>query len=243
MPGEELRDGGTRRRAAAAAALAGARVLCLVTGAALAKNLSGGKRGEKLTGTKRADTIKGKAGNDTLKGKGGNDALDGGGGNDTLTGGKGVDGQRGDHGDDTINAGDGRRDKTVYGGTGIDACFIDSTLELARVRSCETIRNAGGFPGRGPGPGQGLRVGIAEGLGCDPSQPSCHFDIQGDGGDGVGGDVTGVGGVNTVTGVALTVIPPDNDDWVTGGGYRCSGPGALRVTIGAESVEVPVSCA
>jgi Ca2+-binding RTX toxin-like protein len=228
---------------AAAIAIASALTICLLTGVALAQNLSGGKGGEKLTGTKSADTIKGRGGNDTLKGRGGNDFLDGGAGNDTLTGGKGADGHRGDHGDDTINAGDGRRDTKIFGATGIDACNIDSTLELSRVRSCETIRNAGGFSGRGPGPGQGLRVGIASGLGCEPSRPSCSFDIQGDGADGSGGDVTGIGGVNSVTGVALVVIPPENDDWVSTGGYRCSGPGALRVTIGTESVDVPVSCA
>jgi hypothetical protein len=216
---------------------------CLIAGGpAFAEKLSGGKRGEKLTGTKRADNIKGKGGNDKLKGKGGNDSLDGGGGSDTITGGKGADRHRGDRGNDTIESGDERRDRKIAGSSGIDTCNIDTTLELARVTSCETITNAKGFAGRGPGPGQGLRLGIAEGLGCDPSRPSCAFNLQGDGADALGGDVTGVGGVGSVAGVAFAVVPPENDDWIATGTYRCSGPGALRVTIGAESVDVPVSC-
>jgi hypothetical protein len=119
---------------------------------------------------------------------------------------------------------------------------VDTTLELSIIRSCESITNFRGFAGRGPGPGQGLRIGIAEGLGCRPGL-TCAFNIQGDGADALGGDVTGVGGVNSVTGVALAIVPPENDDWVSSGSYRCGGPGFLRVTIGAESVDVPVSCA
>jgi Ca2+-binding RTX toxin-like protein len=214
----------------------------VAAGSALAKDIDGGKRGEKLTGTKHADTIKGRDGNDTVKGKGGNDRLDGGGGSDTVVGGKGADIQLGDRGNDTLKAGDGRRDKKIFAASGNDVCDIDTTLELAATRSCETITNAGGFADRGPGPGQGLRVGIAEGLGCTPQKASCSFSIQGDGADALGGNVTGVGGVGSVSGVTLAVVPPENDDWISTGGYRCSGPGALRVTIGAESVEVPVSC-
>ena len=221
---------------------AAALLLCLITGGtALAEKISGGKGSEKLTGTKQADTIKGKDGNDRLKGKGGNDSLDGGGGSDTLIGGKGADSHRGDRGNDTIEAGDGRRDKKIFGSDGTDVCNVDTTLELAAVRSCETITNSDGFAGRGPGPGQGLRLGIAEGLGCRPGQ-ACTFSIQGDGADALGGDVTGGGGVNSVSGVALAVVPPENDDWIASGGYRCNGAGVLRVTIGAESVDVPVSC-
>ena len=225
-------------------AVAVALSLCLITGGtAIAEKVDGGKGGEKLTGTKQADTIKGKGGADTIKGKGGNDSLDGGGGSDTLVGGKGADGLRGDRGNDTIESGDNKRDKKIAGSDGLDTCNIDTTLELSRVRSCETITNAKGFAGRGPGPGSGLRLGIAEGLGCDPSKASCGFNLQGDGADALGGDVTGVGGVTSVSGVALAVVPPENDDWVSTGSYRCTGAGAIRVTIGAESVDVPVSCA
>ena len=216
--------------------------LCLITGGtALAEQITGGKRGEKLTGTKRADTIKGKEGADRLKGRGGNDSLEGGDGSDTLIGGKGKDSMRGDFGSDTIEAGDGKRDKKIAGNLGLDVCNIDTGLELQLARSCETITNTSGFAGRGPGPGQGLRVGIAEGLGCRPGQ-ACRFTIQGDGADALGGDVTGAGGVNSVTGVALAIVPPENDDWVSSGNYRCSGAGSLRVTVGSESIDVPVSC-
>jgi hypothetical protein len=223
-------------------AVAAALSLCLLTGGyALAENVKGGKTGEKLTGTKDADKIKGRGGNDRLKGKGGNDSLDGGAGNDTLTGGKGADSLRGDRGNDTLNAGDGKRDKKLSAGTGSDTCNIDTTVELAKARSCETITNAKGFTGRGPGPGQGLRVGIAEGLGCQPGR-LCSFSTLGDGADALGGDVTGTGGVSSLSGVAIAVIPAENDDWIATGNFRCTGPGALRVTIGAESVDVPVSC-
>lgn len=242
MPGE-LRDERPRRRAAGTAAIAAALALCVVAGgSALAETVEGGKGGERLTGTKHADTIKGRAGNDRLKGRGGNDSLDGGGGSDTLVGGKGADIHRGDRGDDTIEAGDGRRDKKIFASGGNDVCNIDTTLELTRTRSCETITNSRGFADRGPGPGQGLRVGIAEGLGCTPHKPSCSFSIQGDGADALSGNVTGTGGVSSVSGVTLAVVPPENDDWISTGGYRCSGPGFLHVTVGAESLDVPVSC-
>lgn len=224
MPGD-LRDEGSRRRAPLGVVIGAALAVCLPATLAAAENITGGSAGEKLTGTKGADEIRGRGGADTVKGRGGKDLLDGGGGNDT------------------IKAGDRRRDRKISGGTGIDACEIDALLELARVRSCETIRNVGGVNGRGPGPGKGLRLGIADGLGCSPSRADCRFNIQGDGADAVGGDVTGVGGVGSLSGVALAVIPPENDDWVSAGSYRCSGPGFLRVTIGAETLDVPVSCA
>lgn len=217
--------------------------LCLIAGGtALAENIKGGKGNEKLTGTKGADNIKGLGGNDKLKGRAGNDSLDGGGGSDTLVGGKGADRIRGDRANDTIEAGDNKRDKKIAAGSGLDTCNIDTTLELSIAVSCETITNSKGFTDRGPGPGQGLRLGIGEGLGCTPSATRCSFNLQGDGADGLGGDVTGVGGVNSVASVALAVIPPENDDWVATGTYRCSGTGALRVTIGTESLDVPVSC-
>src|SRR5205085_7921470 len=144
------------RRAAGTAAIAIALAVCVAAGgSAIAEHIDGGKKGEKLTGTKHADTIKGRDGSDTLKGKGGNDSLDGGGGSDTVIGGKGADIQLGDRGNDTLKAGDGHRDKKVFGASGNDVCDIDTTLELTATRSCETITNAGGFADRGPGPGQG----------------------------------------------------------------------------------------
>lgn len=240
MPG--LRDERSRGRVVVTATIVAALAVSLSVGGALAKEISGDGGGEKLTGGKRADTIKGKGGPDRIKGKAGNDVLDGGGGNDTLIGGRGKDTHRGGGGNDTIESGDNRRDRKVLAGAGIDTCNIDTTLELTGARGCETVTNSSGISDRGPGPGQGLRVGIADGLGCSKAQSTCSFNIQGDGADALGGDVTGTQRVSSVTGVALAIVPPENDDWIATGSYRCTGFGFLRVTVGAESVDVPVSC-
>ena len=108
-----------------------------------AERLASGR--ENLTGTKGADKIKGKGGNDKLKGKGGNDSLNGGKGRDKVTGGSGADRHLGGAGNDTLRAADGRLDKAINGGPGKDTCVIDTALELAIVKGCESVQ-AGGAP-------------------------------------------------------------------------------------------------
>jgi Ca2+-binding RTX toxin-like protein len=210
-------------------------------GPAAAKTLSGSKRGETLTGTKRADKIKGKGGADKLKGRGGNDLLSGGKGRDKLTGGKGADRHKGGAGNDTLRAADGRRDRVINGGPGTDTCLIDTALELAIVKGCESVQ-AGGPGGSGPGgsgPGAGgLAVSSFNGLVCDTPLPLCVFTISGSGADAPLGTVTGGGGVVGL-GASVAITGPD---WTAAGVYGCTGDGFLRVTIGSESVDLPVDC-
>jgi hypothetical protein len=68
----------------------------------------------------------------------------------------------------------------------------------------------------------------------------CSFQITGDGADAPGpGSVEGSGGVSNVIGGAGSLMPPN---WDALGGYTCTAAGSLRVTIGSESVDVPVPC-
>jgi Ca2+-binding RTX toxin-like protein len=246
--------------------------LVVVAGPAVAKKITGTKRGELIVGTKKADRIKGKGGNDLIKGKGGNDRLKGGKGsnkvvggkgndkviggpvNDTVVGSAGVDRHLGGAGNDLVNAADGRRDSVIDGGTGTNRCIIDTTLELSIVRNCGTIQagrpgggtgpGSGPGAGPGPGPGQGLRVLTVEAT-CGSPNPltgeiGCFVHITGDGADAGGGMVEpGGGGVTNAGGIALSINAPD---WDAAGLYSCTSAGFLLVTIGSESVNVPVHC-
>jgi hypothetical protein len=205
---------------------------------AAAKSLNGSKRGEKIVGTKGADKIKGKGGNDRIKGKGGNDALSGGKGRDKVVGGKGTDRHLAGPGPDALKAADNRRDKAINGGPGADRCIVDTALELSVVRGCETVV-AGGGPGSVPAPGSGsLQVNSFEGLVCASSTPSCIFTISGTGAEGLIGTISSDGGV---VGLGASVVVT-GEDWTAAGLYGCTADGSLTVTIGAESVTVPVDC-
>jgi Ca2+-binding RTX toxin-like protein len=246
--------------------------LAVVAGPAVAKKIAGTKRSELIVGTKGADRIKGKGGNDLIKGKGGNDRLNGGKGSDkvvggkgndkviggplgdTLVGGRGVDSLRGGSGNDLLNAADGRRDSVIDGGPGANKCIID-TVELSIVRNCGSVQagtqgpggggggGGGGGAGPGPGPGQGLRP-LTVDASCGPPNPltgelGCFFHITGDGADAGVGTVEGGGGVTNVLGLALSINAPN---WDAVGLYSCTAAGFLRVTIGSETVDVPVPC-
>jgi hypothetical protein len=260
-----------RRGASHRVPLLGAGILCLAlaltAGPAIAKKITGSKRGELIVGTKKADRIKGKGGNDLIKGKRGNDRLSGGKGSNRVIGGKGNDkvigGPRGDTligkagvdshvggaGNDLLNAADGRTDGVIDGGTGANRCIVD-VAELSIVRNCGTVQGStpgGGqqpAPGPGPGQGQGLRVLTVDVM-CGSPNPltgevGCSFQITGDGADEQGpGSVEGSGGVSNVVGGAGSLSPPA---WDAFGGYSCNAAGFLRVTIGSESVDVPVPC-
>jgi hypothetical protein len=54
-----------------------------------------------------------------------------------------------------IKAADGRIDKVVNGGPGVDRCVVDGVAELAIARNCEKVNVApvgGGGGGGGGGP-------------------------------------------------------------------------------------------
>ena len=244
--------------------------IAVAAGPAVAKKITGTKRSELIVGTKGADRIKGKGGNDLLKGKGGNDLLNGGRGSDKVVGGKGndkvvggpkgdtviggprIDRIKGQGGNDLLKAADGRRDSVIDGGAGTNKCIVD-TVELDIVRNCGTVQastpgqgpggGGGGGGGGGPGPGQGLRVLTVDVM-CSPATADvlgCTFHITGDGADEVtvASPVEGGGGVTNVLGVANALSPPN---WDALGGYTCTAAGSLKVTIGSESVDVPVPC-
>jgi hypothetical protein len=222
----------------AAVALIG--LLALAADTSFAKNLRGTSKGEKINGTARADKITGLLGNDKLNGRGGKDSVSGGAGRDTVTGGAGRDRMLGGPGNDVIKAADGKRDTLINGGPGKNRCVIDSTLELSVTRNCSSIvtGSVGGGGGGAGGAAAGLRVLEAQGLVCPSQLPLCVFSISGDGADSQVGTITGGGGV-TAGGVNVLT---NGSDWTGGGLYGCTADGFLRVTIGSESVDVPVDC-
>jgi Ca2+-binding RTX toxin-like protein len=252
----------------ALALAAGPAVAKKITGTKRSELIVGTKGADTIKGKGGNDLIKGKGGRDRLNGGRGSNKVVGGKGNDkvlggplgdTLVGGPGVDSHRGGAGNDLLDAKDGRRDSVIDAGTGTNKCIIDA-VELSIVRGCGTVQattpggpggspggpggGGGGGGGGGPGPGQGLRA-LTVTVNCLPPNPLtgevlCTFQMTGDGADAAGpGTVEGSGGVTTVLGVAGSLMPPD---WNAGGTYLCTAAGSLRVTIGSESVDVPVPC-
>ncbi len=246
--------------------------IAVAAGPAVAKKITGTKRSELIVGTKGADRIKGKGGNDLLKGKGGNDLLNGGRGSDKVVGGKGndkvvggpkgdtviggprIDRIKGQGGNDLLKAADGRRDSVIDGGAGTNKCIVD-TVELDIVRNCGTVQAS--TPGQGPGGGwwrwwwwgtwsRPGTTGTHRRRDVRPLQPAdgvgCNFHITGDGAD----EVTVASPVESGrwrhqrAGRCQLAQPPT---WDALGGYTCTAAGSLKVTIGSESVDVPVPCA
>ena len=238
------------------------------TGTKRSELIVGTKGADQIKGKGGNDLIKGKGGRDRLSGGKGSNKVVGGKGNDkviggplgdTLVGGPGRDSHRGGAGNDLLNARDGRRDRVIDAGTGTNKCIVD-TVELSIVRGCGTVQatrpggqggtggggggTGGGGGGGGPGPGQGLRV-LTVDANCGPANPltgevGCFVHITGDGADAGGGTVEpGGGGVTNAGGVALSINAPN---WDALGLYSCTAPGTLTVTIGSESVDVPVPC-
>jgi hypothetical protein len=230
-------------------------LVCLAGASASAKVLKGTDKANRVVGTKKADVIRLAGGNDRAWGRGGGDRimggrgrdrLNGGRGNDRLTGGKGADRLTGAAGRDRLNAVDRRKDARVDGGAGRNVCRVDAA-DLSVVRRCFTLKVApgGGAPGGGgPGGGgqggdAGLQLVSATGLSCASSLPTCSFELSGTGADAVAGTVSGGGGVQPGAGAAASV---SDGQWTARGLYGCSDDGFLRVTIGSEHVDVPITC-
>jgi Ca2+-binding RTX toxin-like protein len=230
-------------RMGAAALLLGA--LATTAVAASASTLVGDKVGNLLVGTKGPDRLDGKAGDDLLKGRAGNDVLKGGKGRDTLVGGPGRDRIIGGPGDDVIKATDGRRDRVVNGGGGLNTCVVDMPVDLAVTTNCGAIQ--AGVPPAGVGLGGGqansLNVTSAQGLICLPVV-DCVFTITGDGADALVGNVTTGGAVSSPANVAVNGVVTGT--WLATGTYTCEvagGTGWMVVTIGGKSTpRIPVTC-
>jgi hypothetical protein len=140
-----------------------------------------------------------------------------------------------------IKAADGRIDKVVNGGPGVDRCVVDGVAELAIARNCEKVNVApvgGGGGGGGGGPAAGLVVRSVSGLLCDTPVPICAFTISGDGAEAPLGTATGGGGVVAVgAGVAI-----DGPSWTATGLLGCASDGYIHIVIGSDTVDVPVDC-
>jgi Ca2+-binding RTX toxin-like protein len=239
----------------------------LFKGSKRANNFVGTKKADTMRlggGNDRArgrggnDRINGGAGKDRLSGDAGNDRVNGGAGNDTLGGGKGRDSLVAGAGNDVINAADGRRDARINAGKGRNRCKLDRA-DVAIARGCGSISVQGGPGGGGGAPGgggggpggagggeAGLTLERADGLQCASQLPTCEFTLDGRGADSLAGTVTGTGGVTGV-GAGVIVTPeeglePKDSPWTAAGVYGCTEDGALRVTIGSETLEVPVDC-
>jgi hypothetical protein len=138
-----------------------------------------------------------------------------------------------------IKAADGRIDKVVNGGPGVDRCVVDGVAELAIARNCEKVNVAPvGGGGGGGGPAAGLVVRSVSGLLCDTPVPICAFTISGDGAEAPLGTATGGGGVVAVgAGVAI-----DGPSWTATGLLGCASDGYIHIVIGSDTVDVPVDC-
>jgi Ca2+-binding RTX toxin-like protein len=236
-----------------------------------ARVFTGSGKANRVKGTKKADTIRLRAGNDSASGRGGGDRifggagrdrllggaggdrLHGGAGGDRLHGGKGRDRLSGGGGNDTLNSVDRRKEALVSGGAGKNTCRID-TVDLSVVRGCAkivTVPSGGSGTTTPPGttppgttpPGDGgtagaLTLGSATGLQCGSQVPTCNYQLSGSGADGLLGTVSGGGGVTTLGGSLTT----SGEEWSALGLYGCTADGYLRVTIGSESLDVPVDC-
>ena len=81
-------------------------------------------------------------------GKAGNDLLKGGRGRDLLVGGRGTDRMSGGPGNDVIRAADGRADRLVNGGGGVNSCVVDIPVDLPSTVNCGTIPGRAAVSGR-----------------------------------------------------------------------------------------------
>jgi hypothetical protein len=156
----------------------------LLSGVALAKNITGTFGQDNLRGTNQLDRIYGLGAADTISGLGGPDDLYGGSGqdevrardgNDRIDGGFGSDELFGGGHNDTISAADGYTDN-VNCGRGIDTAYVD---RVDRVnKDCENVFVAGGQkPTPEPTPGVDKVSGTGV-LGGDVGNPTLQVNAK-----------------------------------------------------------------
>jgi hypothetical protein len=155
----------------------------LLSGVALAKNITGTFGQDNLRGTNQLDRIYGLGAADTISGLGGSDDLYGGSGQDQvrardgkdrIDGGFGSDGLFGGGHNDTISAADGYKDH-VNCGRGIDTAYVD---RFDRVnKDCENVFVAGGNPKPEPTPGVEKVSGTGE-LGGNVGNPTLQVNAK-----------------------------------------------------------------
>jgi RTX calcium-binding nonapeptide repeat (4 copies) len=196
-----------------------------------AKTIRGTGHADKIHGTSKKDRINARGGDDVVNGGRGNDKIKGAAGADKLRGAKGKDRLAGGKDGDTLNAVDNKRDKKVNGGAGADTCVVDQ-VDLDVIQGCETVQ------AKGDAPQGSLVLTSATGLVCASQLPTCTFQLDGTGADAPAGSVIAGGGA-VLGGASVSVSEPD---WTAAGTYGCTDDGFLRVTIGSESVDVPITC-
>ncbi len=200
--------------------------------AADAKKIKGTGGNDQIAGTKKKDTIKAKGGDDRVNGRKGNDKIKGAKGADTLKGGKGKDSIAGGADNDQLLAVDGSKDRKINGGSGDDTCVIDQ-VDLGVVSACETLQ------AKGDAPAGSLELTSASGVVCASELPTCTFEFEGTGAEALVGTAIGGGGVTLGGGPTVSI---QDDDWTAVGVYGCTDDGFITVEIGAESIDVPITC-
>jgi Ca2+-binding RTX toxin-like protein len=219
-------------------------------------NISGGAGRDRLTGGAGTDSLSGGDGRDHLIGGRGKDRLRGGGGSDTLNA---ADGRA----DAKVDGGGGRNVCRV---DAVDVAVTRNCSKLTVVAGRGTQGGGGGAPATQPPVRESGLLDLLQppSLSCPASLPACPFDLTGTGAegltglpglpglpalpgapgvpgaDGLLGTITGGGGV-TVPGVG-TILTITGDVWTATGVLSCTSDGFLRVTIGTQTLDVPVSC-
>ena len=149
----------------------------------------------------------------------------------TIAGSGGVDNVNGDPTADASGA---------WSVSGLATCTADGGLEVSF--GDETASTDVGCPS---GASEPLAVETA-GFECTPQQPPlpalCNYVLAGSGADTVNGTVAG-DGTNVNVPLPVPAVAVAGGTWTASGAAICSADGKLTVTFGAESVDVPVSCA
>jgi uncharacterized delta-60 repeat protein len=178
--------------------------------------ITGTQSGDFINSGAGSDTLRGDAGADYLNGDAGDDIVHGGSGGDTLIGSGGIDQLFGDDGDDIFSVGTtSLSGDTLDGGSGIDTLFFETTVTLG---------------------GTGVALSGVELLNMNGAQLNINtpaaIDLSSLTRVGVGGNIVGDGGANTITGT-------QSGDYIDGGGGDdiIRGAGGADILIGSGGAD------